>query len=73
MEEMSFEEALAKIEIIIKDMENGRLPLEQSIEKYKEGVKLVSFCQAKLDGYEKMITSITEDNGNIKEEVFDAV
>ncbi|NLN04959.1 MAG: exodeoxyribonuclease VII small subunit [Clostridiaceae bacterium] len=67
-EEMSFEEALAKIEEIIKTMESGKLPLEETIAKYQEGVKLINFCQAKLDSYEKIVTAITENNGVITEE-----
>lgn len=49
-------------------MESGKLPLEKTIEKYQEGIKLISFCQNKLDKYEKVITAITENNGCIQEE-----
>lgn len=65
---MNYEEALAKIEEIIREMESGKLPLEKTIEKYQEGIKLITFCQNKLDSYEKMITAITENNGVVKEE-----
>lgn len=68
IDEMSFEDALAKIEEIIKTMESGKLPLEKTIEKYQEGVKLIKYCQCKLDSYEKIVTAITEDNGVVTEE-----
>ena len=68
-EEMSFEEALAKIEEIIKTMESGKLPLEETIAKYQEG-ELINYCQAKLDSYEKIVTAITENNGVVTRRKF---
>lgn len=56
----SFEDAVKKIEDIIKEMENGRLPLEQSFQRFEEGIKLVKLCNTKLDNYEKKITLVIE-------------
>ena len=68
---MSFEDAVKKIEDIIKEMENGRLPLEQSLERFEDGIKLVKLCNTKLDNYEKKITLVIEgkDGKLIEKEV----
>lgn len=44
----SFEEALARLEEIAEQMENGETGLERSVELYKEGVELSAFCAKKL-------------------------
>jgi len=68
---MTFEDAVKKIEDIIKEMENGRLPLEQSLERFEDGIKLVKLCNTKLDNYEKKITLVIEgkDGKLIEKEV----
>ncbi len=57
---LSFEEALEKLEQIVSDIETGRVPLEQSIEKYEQGVKLVKQCRTILDTAEKRIQLLAE-------------
>lgn len=59
-EEMSFEDAVKMIEEIINEMENGRLPLEQSLQYFEDGIKLVKYCNTKLENYEKKITMVIE-------------
>jgi exodeoxyribonuclease VII small subunit len=49
---LSFEEALGKLESIVETMEGGELPLEQLLARYEEGTQLVKFCQEKLDAAE---------------------
>ena len=46
--EMSFEQALAELEAIVRALESGQAPLEQSIEQYERGAALKSHCEAKL-------------------------
>jgi exodeoxyribonuclease VII small subunit len=45
---LSFEDALGKLESIVETMEGGELPLEQLLARYEEGTRLVAFCQEKL-------------------------
>lgn len=45
---LTFESALAEIESIVAAMEDGELPLEQSLAAYKRGAELLQFCQAQL-------------------------
>ena len=44
----TFESALAELETIVARMEDGQLPLEQSLAAYKRGAELLKFCQAQL-------------------------
>ena len=66
---MKFEEALDKLERIIRELEDGELPLEEGLKKYEEGVKLASFCQEKLEGAEKKISILRSAPGGPAREV----
>ena len=45
----TFEGALAELEKIVASMEEGQLPLEESIAAYRRGAQLLQFCQAALN------------------------
>lgn len=47
--ELSFEEAMKRLEDIVEDMENQEIPLEESLALYKEGAKCARLCRQKLD------------------------
>lgn len=55
MKEKSFEESLVLLEQIVSSMESGNLPLEESIKKYEEGIKLARFCKERLERAEKKV------------------
>lgn len=48
-EEMTFEQAMQRLDEIVKAMESGDLPLANSMELYKEGSELSRFCHKKLE------------------------
>jgi exodeoxyribonuclease VII small subunit len=50
-----FEEALGKLEDIVKKMESGDMPLEESLKAFEEGIKLARFCSRKLDEAERRV------------------
>ncbi len=50
-----FEEALKKLEVIVEKMEKGSLPLEEAMEAFSEGIRLVEFCNRKLEEAESKI------------------
>lgn len=52
---LDFEEALARLEEVVKELEDGGLSLEKSLELFEEGVKLVKFCKTELDQAERKI------------------
>ena len=51
----SFESDLKKIQNILEDIESDELSLEQSIQKYKEGVELSKKCQKALEDAKQII------------------
>jgi exodeoxyribonuclease VII small subunit len=53
--ELRFEEALAGLERIVRDLEGGDLPLDDALSLFEEGVRLSRFCGAKLDEAEKKL------------------
>ena len=55
MAEEKFEEALKKLEEIVKEMESGGLTLEESLKSFEEGIRLSRFCAKELDEAERRI------------------
>jgi exodeoxyribonuclease VII small subunit len=56
----SFEEDLKKLQSILDDIESDKLTLEDSIQKYKEGMELSKKCQDALDEA-KQVIKVLED------------
>lgn len=72
MAEIKFEEALGKLEDIVRALESGDLPLEESLTNYEEGVKLIRLCQKKLGEAKKKIEILVKTkDGKIKLEPFE--
>lgn len=65
MEEKKFDELMLDIEHIVKDLENGNIDLETSIEKYSEAMKLIKICSDKLNTATESINKILDENGNL--------
>ena len=55
MAKEKFEDALEKLEDIVKKMEAGDLPLEEALKSFEEGIKLIRLCQAKLNEAERRV------------------
>jgi exodeoxyribonuclease VII small subunit len=63
---ISFEDALLKLETIVKELEAGELTLENSLDKFAEGVFLSKKCLHKLNAaQEKMDKILKEENGEL--------
>lgn len=60
--ELSFEAALAELELLVGQMESGKLSLEQSLNAYKRGAALVQHCQKSLANVEQQVRVLTEAN-----------
>lgn len=67
MKEITFESALKDLEIIIKDLESGSIPLEEAITKYTDAMNLVKLCQEKLDKATSQVNKILGENGELKD------
>jgi len=59
----TFEEALEKLERIVSQIEEGEVSLEEAIDKYAEGVKLIKQCRSILDTAEKKIQLLAKGEG----------
>ena len=66
-QKMTFEQALSKLEEIVTKIEEGKVPLEESIEKYAQGIGLIKQCRAILDGAEKKIQLLAKGEGQTLE------
>ena len=56
--ELSFEDALKRLEEIVRTLERGEAPLDQSIELYQEGDRLRRHCEARLKAAQERIEQI---------------
>ena len=58
--DVSFEDAVEKLESIVGEMESDELPLDKLLVRYEEGAKLVKECEEKLQSAEARITQLEE-------------
>ena len=63
-EDISFEEALVKINEISEKLGEGSLGLDESVELYTEGMKLIAQCKEKLDEAERKIHLVSDKKTN---------
>ena len=61
---VSFDQAIQQLEEIVRQLEQGDVPLEDAISLYKKGMELSSVCHDKLHHAEKQLISIIDDNGD---------
>ncbi len=67
MKEVTFESALKDLEIIIKDLESGNIPLEEAIQKYTDAMNLLKICEEKLDHATKQVNKILGEDGKLQD------
>lgn len=73
IEAMSFEEALGELETIVRSLETGQAPLEDSITAYERGVALRQQCENKLRAAQEKIEKITiSPDGKLSAEPLDS-
>lgn len=72
IDQLNFEDALVELETIVRDLEQGGTPLEQSIGAYERGIALKKHCETKLREAQAKIEKITVDkDGNASSEPLD--
>jgi exodeoxyribonuclease VII small subunit len=59
--ELSFEKALEELESLVARMEDGKLPLEESLAAYQRGAELIKFCESKLTNAQARIAILDGD------------
>lgn len=71
MAEEKFEQAIQRLEEIVKHLEGGELSLGDSLKMFEEGMKLAKFCTKELESAEKKVSLLVqESDGGIKEAPF---
>ena len=64
-----FEEALGKLEVIVKQLEAGELPLEEALDKFGEGITNAKLCFEQLNNAETQIDKILQqEQGKLVEQ-----
>lgn len=66
-----FEESLAELEQLVERMEQGNLPLEDSLKLFERGVQLTRSCQKALKDAEQKVQILLEENGEPTLQAFD--
>lgn len=65
--EMNFENAIARLEQIVRALESGSAPLDDALSLFEEGVRLVKLCNDKLTGAEARIKLLTQTPNGLEE------
>jgi exodeoxyribonuclease VII small subunit len=69
-EARSFEQSLARLEAIVREMEGGELGLEDMIGRFEEGQGLLKFCGRKLDEVERRIEILVKKGETVEAQPF---
>ncbi|MGQ9509207.1 MAG: exodeoxyribonuclease VII small subunit [Thermodesulfobacteriota bacterium] len=73
MPKEKFEDALKKLEKIVLRLEEGEIPLEESLKLFEEGIRLSRFCNQKLEEAEKKVEILMKGKGSLlRPETFEA-
>ena len=71
MEDLTFEQAMQRLEEIVSLLEDGKAPLNESMALFEEGTKLSAYMSQLLDTAEQKVTMITVRDGAETEIPFD--
>jgi len=63
LDNLSFEQALERLELIVEKLESGNEPLELAIDLFQEGMKLANRCHLKLENMEQKIEVLMKKEG----------
>jgi len=67
----SFEEAMQRLDVIVKQLETGQVSLDDSLKVFEEGVELYRFCSARLQEVEKKIERLVKTEQGFQLELLD--
>lgn len=67
LENLSFEEAMAKLETIVTKLESGDVPLESALTNFQEGMLLSKYCQDTLNNAERTLTKMISPDGTVQD------
>ena len=58
-DQLTFEEAIKRLEEIVRYLEKGQIPLEDAVQSYEEGMKLRQFCETQLQQAKTRIETVS--------------
>ena len=61
---LSFEEAIKNLSDIVSKIEQGQIPLQDSLNQYEKGMALIKHCRTILEKAEKRIEKITKEGNS---------
>lgn len=61
MPKQNFENAMKRLEDIVRELESGEVSLEDSLKRFEEGIKLSRLCSKKLDAIDKKVSILLQD------------
>lgn len=64
-ESLTFEVAMQQLETIVKQLEQGDMPLEQALTAYQKGIELSQFCQKTLTEAETTVAKMMTEQGEV--------
>ncbi|ATO50959.1 exodeoxyribonuclease VII small subunit [Brevibacillus laterosporus] len=68
--ELLFEEAMQRLEEVVRQLEEGDVPLEKAIDLYQEGIQLSRQCATKLDVIEAKVIQLLDQDGSVSDRPF---
>jgi exodeoxyribonuclease VII small subunit len=68
--ELSFEDAMERLDEIASMLESGDFTLDEALKLYEEGVKLIGVCETKLKSVESSVKILVNKDGELTEEDF---
>lgn len=60
VEPEDFQVALDRLKDVARELESGELPLEEAMERYREGLELIGFCEDRLEEAELLVEEIDD-------------
>ncbi len=66
MAKEKFEDALEKLENIVREMEAGEMPLDSALKSFEEGIWLIRFCSAKLEDTQRRVEQLLEKENSLQ-------
>lgn len=70
--QIAFEDAMTRLEEIVRSMETGKLTLDETAALYEEGLKLTTLCRGKLEQVRAKVMKLTGEGENLRETAFEA-
>lgn len=64
LDELSFEESIKELTNIVGKIEQGQIPLQDSLQQYERGMALIKHCRTILNKAEKRIEKITREEAS---------